>query len=84
MTALPNLEGYYQGIVMWLLYHLKVSFSKGHCWTWVHLSPMSFLPDLVHVLQVFYLLGFPSYFILVDLLENYINYPRSSYLRLLC
>ena len=28
--AFPNLEGYYQGIIMRMLHHLKVGFRKGH------------------------------------------------------
>ena len=65
--ALPNLDGYYQGIVVQMLDHLQVGFSKRHYWSLVLLGPRSFLPYLVHMLQVPHLLGLPSYFIFIDL-----------------
>ena len=50
--ALPNLEGYYQSIIMRVLDHLEVGFGKRHYWSQAFICPMSLVPDLVDMLQV--------------------------------
>ena len=82
--ALSNLEGYFQSIIMRVLDHFEVGFGKKHYWSQALICPMSLVPDLVHILQVFHLLSLPPNFVLIDPRVNYINYPRSSCLRLLC